>query len=374
MTGKLKIPMSIYYNEEYKKRGDALMKINEIIRQKRLRKGFTQEQVANYLGVSVPAVSKWETGVSYPDIVLLPALARLLDTDLNTLLSFQDNLSEKEVALFMNEVSEAVDKGGFEAGYSLAMAKIKEFPNCDLLIGNVAILLEGALMLSGKKVKKEYQEEIESLYRLAAKSSDVTIREQSQGILISKLIERGEYDQAQEILDTFSKESPVDRKQLQANLYIARGELEKAAQMTEEKLLSATNEIHACLMTLMEIAMKENRMEDAEEIADIDKQAAQLFDLWEYNSYVAHFQLYEATKNRMKSMKILVPMLKSLTKKWDINHSPLYRHIKKKEVDRAFGPKLQKAMIQSIRCDEETTYLTDSLEMKEFIKQMDTEQ
>lgn len=350
------------------------MKINEIIRQKRLKKGFTQEQVANYLGVSVPAVSKWETGVSYPDIVLLPALARLLDTDLNTLLSFQGNLSEKEVALFMNEVSEAVDKGGFEAGYSLAMAKIKEFPNCDLLIGNVAILLEGALMLSGKKVKKEYQEEIESLYRLAAKSSDVTIREQSQGILISKLIERGEYDQAQEILDTFSKESPVDRKQLQANLYIARGELEKAAQMTEEKLLSATNEIHACLMTLMEIAMKENRMEDAEEIADIDKQAAQLFDLWEYNSYVAHFQLYEATKNRMKSMKILVPMLKSLTKKWDINHSPLYRHIKKKEVDKAFGSKLQKAMIQSICCDEETTYLTDSPEMKEFIKQMDTEQ
>lgn len=350
------------------------MKINEIIRQKRLRKGFTQEQVANYLGVSVPAVSKWETGVSYPDIVLLPALARLLDTDLNTLLSFQDNLSEKEVALFMNEVSEAVDKGGFEAGYSLAMAKIKEFPNCDLLIGNVAILLEGALMLSGKKVKKEYQEEIESLHRLAARSSDVTIREQSQGILISKLIEREEYDQAQEILDTFSKESPVDRKQLQANLYIARGELEKAAQMTEEKLLSATNEIHACLMNLMEIAMKENRMEDAEEIADIDKQAAQLFDLWEYNSYVAHFQLYEATKNRMKSMKILVPMLKSLTKKWDINHSPLYRHIKKKEVDKAFGSKLQKAMIQSIRCDEETTYLTDSPEMKEFIKQMDTEQ
>lgn len=40
------------------------MKINEIIRQKRLKKGFTQEQVANYLGVSVPAVSKWETGVS----------------------------------------------------------------------------------------------------------------------------------------------------------------------------------------------------------------------------------------------------------------------------------------------------------------------
>ena len=36
------------------------MKINEIIRERRLAKGFTQEQIANYLGVSAPAVNKWE--------------------------------------------------------------------------------------------------------------------------------------------------------------------------------------------------------------------------------------------------------------------------------------------------------------------------
>ena len=71
------------------------MKINEIIRQKRLEKGLTQEQVANYLGVSTPAVNKWEKGTTYPDIVLLPVLARLLDTDLNTLLSFKNDLTEK---------------------------------------------------------------------------------------------------------------------------------------------------------------------------------------------------------------------------------------------------------------------------------------
>lgn len=46
------------------------MKINEIIRERRLAKGFTQERVANYLGVSAPAVNKWEKGTSYPDIVL----------------------------------------------------------------------------------------------------------------------------------------------------------------------------------------------------------------------------------------------------------------------------------------------------------------
>lgn len=35
------------------------MRINEIIKERRLAKGFTQEQIANYLGVTAPAVNKW---------------------------------------------------------------------------------------------------------------------------------------------------------------------------------------------------------------------------------------------------------------------------------------------------------------------------
>lgn len=86
------------------------MKIHEIIKEHRLALNFTQEQVAMYLGVTTPAVNKWEKGISYPDTSLLTALAKLLDTDLNTLLSFQDNLNDKEVAIFLNRVSETIEK------------------------------------------------------------------------------------------------------------------------------------------------------------------------------------------------------------------------------------------------------------------------
>ena len=61
------------------------MKINDIIKKKRITLGMTQEQVADYLGVSTPAVNKWEKGGCYLDITLLPALARLLKVDLNRL-------------------------------------------------------------------------------------------------------------------------------------------------------------------------------------------------------------------------------------------------------------------------------------------------
>lgn len=40
------------------------MKINEIIKERRTARNMTQEQLAGYLGVSAPAVNKWEKGVS----------------------------------------------------------------------------------------------------------------------------------------------------------------------------------------------------------------------------------------------------------------------------------------------------------------------
>ena len=46
------------------------MKINQIIKEKRKQLGLTQENVAEYLGVSTPAVSKWENGTTYPDKII----------------------------------------------------------------------------------------------------------------------------------------------------------------------------------------------------------------------------------------------------------------------------------------------------------------
>lgn len=51
--------------------GDTIQKLRKI-------KGLTQEQVANALGITAAAVSKWETDSTYPDISLLSPLARIL--------------------------------------------------------------------------------------------------------------------------------------------------------------------------------------------------------------------------------------------------------------------------------------------------------
>lgn len=51
------------------------IKLSTAIKKLRAAKGVTQEELAEYIGVSFQAVSKWETGATMPDIALLPRLA-----------------------------------------------------------------------------------------------------------------------------------------------------------------------------------------------------------------------------------------------------------------------------------------------------------
>lgn len=73
------------------------LNIGEIIIAKRKEKSWTQEQLADAVGVSAPAVSKWETGTTYPDITLLSPIARALNTTVDELLSYQNELSSDDV-------------------------------------------------------------------------------------------------------------------------------------------------------------------------------------------------------------------------------------------------------------------------------------
>ena len=60
------------------------------IKQLRLRRGLTQEMLGNALNVSTQAVSKWENGLTMPDIQLLPDLAVLFGVSIDALFSLSD--------------------------------------------------------------------------------------------------------------------------------------------------------------------------------------------------------------------------------------------------------------------------------------------
>ena len=59
------------------------LKISKVILQKRKEKNITQEELAKYMEVTKASVSKWETGQSYPDILLLPKLATFFNISID---------------------------------------------------------------------------------------------------------------------------------------------------------------------------------------------------------------------------------------------------------------------------------------------------
>lgn len=71
--------------------------------------------------------------MSYPDITLVPALARLLETDANTLLSFEPELSQEANLEIQREVDRLVREDGYEAGFAYAQERMRLYPASDEL-------------------------------------------------------------------------------------------------------------------------------------------------------------------------------------------------------------------------------------------------
>ena len=87
------------------------IKIGEYISKKRKDKKLTQEQLAEKLGISDRAVSKWENGICMPDASNIPLLCNILGISINDLFSGDDvdmkdtikNAEENMLSLKKNE-------------------------------------------------------------------------------------------------------------------------------------------------------------------------------------------------------------------------------------------------------------------------------
>ena len=130
---------------------------------------------------------------------------------------------------------------------------------CDNLIVNVAVVLEGLLSLNEMDEAIKYQQKIDSLLEQCLTSDNPMIKNQAQAVLINKYINQGKLEQAEKLINELPEQHLIDKKQKLVNLYIAQAKLEAAAKLQEEKLLVTVNEIPTMLLTLMEIAIKQER-------------------------------------------------------------------------------------------------------------------
>lgn len=120
-------------------------KIGQLIQEKRKALGYTQQQLAELVGVTNKAVSKWETGEGLPDISLFPVLAEVLDVSVDWLL--RGDMTDDALA---NRGKEALSEdGAVLARYQLArqIEKFKKGCLAALFISLLGIICFGVIWL-----------------------------------------------------------------------------------------------------------------------------------------------------------------------------------------------------------------------------------
>ena len=115
------------------------MSLGKVIRKYRKIRNLTQEEMAARLGVSAPAVNKWENENSYPDITLLAPIARLLGISLDTLLCFREELTMEEINEIVRKADRRLKEETYDETFRWARKKLEQYPNCEPLMLNLAI-------------------------------------------------------------------------------------------------------------------------------------------------------------------------------------------------------------------------------------------
>ena len=107
------------------------MSIGTIIKKLRRDRNITQEQLAEYLGVSTNAVSQWECDKTAPDISHLPVLANIFEVSADVLLEIDIAKSKKqsEIKAFTTKYAELHSQGKSEERLKLCRTMQKKYPN-----------------------------------------------------------------------------------------------------------------------------------------------------------------------------------------------------------------------------------------------------
>lgn len=224
-------------------------KIGETIAALRRQRGMTQEALASAVGVSAAAVSKWETGASCPDVALLSPLARALRTDVNAILDFTAQPSEKECAAYVNEVAELALSGDADAARTRIEALLREYPDCPALQYQLAALLMGLPMWAGGAEDAADRARAKALLSAAAEGDDLRYAVQAAHMLAGLCAGDGELERAEALLDGLPSPAP-DTAMLQTLIAEKRGETERAKRILQTELLRAFNTAQTCLMRL----------------------------------------------------------------------------------------------------------------------------
>ncbi len=242
------------------------MNIGNKIRELRKRRGITQEQLAECIGVSFQAVSKWENNIALPDITMAPVLATYFGVSMDVLFDF--NLKDIEAAVEAI-VDEAVPyrESDPKKYCAIIRAGLETYPDNDILLNNLLYGLnysenpDETLAIAGRLVANTVYDDVRydalrfMAYAYKAKGDMASAKaaiEQIPEIYFTKLTEAAFLLSGQEKLEAAEKQKWISYENLlqmmwkMAECFEESGETKKAIRETEKAMALIALEDCAC--------------------------------------------------------------------------------------------------------------------------------
>lgn len=178
------------------------MNIGPIIMEKRKEKQVTQQELANFVGVSKASVSKWETGQTYPDITLLPLLAAYFDITIDSLLTYEPQLDNHEIQRIYGMLKKSLETQPSEDVLATIRSFVRRYYSCYPFILQMGMfLMNHADLLPGEENIQTYNKEAKELFvHVKTQAKDPELITQALKYEAYTSLTLNEFDQVLEIL------------------------------------------------------------------------------------------------------------------------------------------------------------------------------
>lgn len=321
------------------------MQIGQTIRKYRKMKNMTQEEMANRLGITAPAVNKWEKGVSFPDITLLAPIARLLGITPDILLSFGEEMTQERISAVIAELDTKLRTEPFEEVFQWVKEKLEEYPNCESLALNMASVLDAQLLFKKIERAESYEQLIRQCYTGALERGDEEIRTRAADALFGYYLRKEQYDKAEECLAYLSDQNP-EKMRRQAVLYSSTGRREEAYKMYETLLFRGYQIAALLFHSIYEMALQDGNVEKARAMVEKQSVLAKLYEMGTYHEVCGRLELAVYEKDAETALETMEILLASVQDCFDHSRTSLYEHMDfvppREEFVAAFKRRLQK--------------------------------
>ena len=149
------------------------MSIGTTVKHLRRERDITQEQLAEYLGITSRAVSQWECDRTAPDISQIPALCHIFDVSADVLLGIDIERKKEEIDATLARAREAEYGGGFEESVRILREGYRRFPQAYQIMERLANAL---ICVYSRKGIREYDEVFALCRRVLSECTDNKIR------------------------------------------------------------------------------------------------------------------------------------------------------------------------------------------------------